>query len=103
MAVLKITSNKLLDNGQPDEHGINSKKMGIINVDKNERCITCNCNVDECPGHFGYISLVEPVFHVHHIKECVKVLKHICKNCSKLLNLKLKEKECSNCKQKYFN
>jgi len=103
MAILKITSNNLLDNGLPDEHGINSKKMGIINGDKNERCITCNCNVDECPGHFGYISLVEPVFHVHHIKECVKVLKHICKNCSKLLNLKLKEKECSNCKQKYFN
>ena len=54
--------------------------MGIIKSERNERCNTCNCHPNDCPGHFGYISLFKPVFHVGYIKECVKILQKVCKN-----------------------
>ena len=95
--------------------------MGIIESERNERCNTCNCHPNDCPGHFGYISLFKPVFHVGYIKECVKILQKVCKKCSRLLNRDQKTKdkfkkkkdkskktkdkfiECVHCKEKNYN
>ena len=94
MAILRVTSDNLEDN----QHGINSSNMGIIKNERNERCNTCNCNANDCPGHFGYISLFKPVFHITYIKECVNILQCICKHCSNLLNQESKsKKKCSFC------
>ena len=38
-----------------------------------------------CPGHFGYIDLAAPVFHMHFMTRIVKIMKCICFRCSKLL------------------
>ena len=74
------------DDGMPSERGLNDQRMGIIHKEShNKKCKTCNCNYKDCPGHFGYIKLIKPVFHFYFIKEIIQILKCICKNCSKLL------------------
>ena len=103
MALLRVASNSLKDN----EPGINNRNMGIVKNERNERCNTCNCNANDCPGHFGYIPLFKPVFHVGYIKDCVKVLQNICKKCSCLLNKNKKSKDnftkCIYCKEINYN
>ena len=54
-------------------------------VDKQLLCKTCNCNFENCPGHFGHIELAKPVYHIGFIEECKKILSCVCFNCSKLL------------------
>ena len=57
-------------------------------MDKNLNCETCKSNFSDCPGHFGHIELVKPVYHVGFIEVCRKILRCICFNCSKLLAAK---------------
>ena len=84
MAVCEITNTRSFeDNGNPTEGGINDLRMGT--TDKRLRCATCKCNMSDCPGHFGFIHLVKPVFHVGFINQCLKLLKCVCYNCSKIL------------------
>lgn len=42
-------------------------------------CATCGKTVHDCVGHFGYIDLVRPVFHVGHFKSIIQILQMICK------------------------
>ena len=84
MAVCKIS----LDEGGNENSGnINDLKMGPIDYDiyNKAKCSTCNCDLYECPGHFGYIHLEKPVFHVGYIKECANLLNSICSNCGEIL------------------
>jgi len=84
MAVCEINNPRSFeDNGTPTEGGINDLRMGT--TDKRLRCATCKCNFNDCPGHFGYIHLAKPVFHVGFIGECLKLLKCICSSCSRIL------------------
>ena len=84
MSVAKIDKTAIVDSqGRPLEGGINDLRMGT--VDKQLFCKTCQCNFEQCPGHFGHIELAKPVYHVGFIEECRKILKCICFNCSKLL------------------
>lgn len=39
----------------------------------------------ECPGHFGFLKLAMPVFHVGYFKHTVSILQCICKSCSRIL------------------
>ncbi len=48
-------------------------------------CLTCLGTVEECPGHFGHINLARKVYHVGYIEICIKLLRCVCYNCSKLL------------------
>ena len=84
MAVCEINNPRSFDdNGNPTEGGINDLRMGT--TDKKLRCKTCKCNFNDCPGHFGYIHLAKPVFHVGFITECLKLLKCVCWKCSRVL------------------
>ena len=96
MAVVEIKNPiPYNDEGIPTNGGINDLKMGIIPIDeKNDSinlflngngCQTCHCTSKECPGHFGYIPLIKPVFHVGYIKNCLRLLNCICIECSNLL------------------
>jgi DNA-directed RNA polymerase II subunit RPB1 len=56
------------------------------------RCKTCDCTyagsgskMDDCPGHFGHIELVRPVYHCGFIDEIVRILRCVCFQCSRLL------------------
>jgi DNA-directed RNA polymerase III subunit RPC1 len=42
--------------------------------DKGKICETCNKTQEFCPGHFGYVQLELPVFHVGFFKQTVNIL-----------------------------
>ena len=67
----------------PSPGGLYDLKMGTI--DSNVICETCEQKSTLCPGHFGYIELAAPVFHMHFINRILKLLKCVCFRCSKLL------------------
>jgi DNA-directed RNA polymerase III subunit RPC1 len=67
----------------PEQFGPLDPKLGI-SVKKLD-CTTCGQKVDDCPGHFGFVSLQLPVFHIGYIKQIHTVLKMICKSCSRVL------------------
>ena len=52
---------------------------------KNIICPTCNKKLENCPGHFGFIRLNLPIFHIGFFKSIQEILKIICKNCSRVL------------------
>ncbi|WKY01465.1 hypothetical protein Q1695_015455 [Nippostrongylus brasiliensis] len=52
---------------------------------KTELCYTCHQNQVDCVGHFGYVDLALPVFHIGYFKSTIKTLQCICKRCSALL------------------
>lgn len=38
-----------------------------------------------CPGHFGHMTLVTPLYHPNYIEDVVRILKCVCFNCSRVL------------------
>ena len=52
---------------------------------KDLKCETCGHGLAECVGHFGYIDLAVPVFHVGYFRFIVMILQTICKKCSRVL------------------
>lgn len=77
-----ITSPMATENGLPKRDGINDPRQGCL--DRSNRCLTCSGNQNQCPGHFGHINLVKPVFHLGFINVVIKILRSVCYNCSKL-------------------
>lgn len=37
-------------------------------------CETCNEDLLTCPGHFGYLELELPVFHIGYFKHVINIL-----------------------------
>lgn len=70
-------------NGEAVFGGINDPRMGTR--DRRVRCKTCDCEEDECPGHFGHMELARPVFHIGFLKPIYKILNCVCYHCSRLL------------------
>jgi DNA-directed RNA polymerase III subunit RPC1 len=59
---------------------------------KDALCGTCGKGLNECVGHFGFIDLELPVFHIGYFKAVITVLQTICKTCSHvLLNDKMRK------------
>ena len=90
LAELEIVDEKLyqedLRSGEdftPTAYGLLDPKLGVSS--KNDTCRTCNEKYIDCPGHFGYIKLELPVFHIGFFKHTLQVLQCICKNCSEVL------------------
>lgn len=54
-------------------------------IDKRAFCETCHNNQADCVGHFGYIKLRLPVFHVGYFKATMQILQMICKGCARVL------------------
>jgi RNA polymerase Rpb1, domain 1 len=83
MSVAKIEYPETYENGRPKLGGLADPRMGTIG--KTMKCQTCAGNMAECPGHFGYIELAKPMFHIGFIGAVMKILKCMCFHCSKLL------------------
>tara|TARA_Y100000994_G_scaffold200027_1_gene170412 strand:+ start:16085 stop:20539 length:4455 start_codon:yes stop_codon:yes gene_type:complete len=85
---IEITNHTLYyheQNGisKPERGGLYDDRMGT--VDHYSICATCNQRSNLCPGHFGYINLVKPVFYWHYIGTVLDILKCVCFRCSNLL------------------
>lgn len=64
-------------NREPAVNGVLDRRLGVSS--KAEICQTCGKNIATCPGHFGTIHLVMPVFHIGFINMIIGILRCICK------------------------
>ncbi len=84
MACVKIVTPELYDKeGYPVDGGLMDVRLGVI--DPGLRCKTCGGKLKECLGHFGYIELARPVFHVKYISVVTKLLQCTCSSCGRVL------------------
>lgn len=58
-------------------------RMGVLG--NNKECQTCGNDTIVCPGHFGHITLEEPVIHPKYFKTILSILKCVCHTCSACL------------------
>ena len=66
-------------------HGALDRRMGTSSKDAN--CATCGEGLSDCIGHFGYIDLELPVYHVGYFRSIIQVLQCIYKSCCRILLL----------------
>ncbi|GAA5869946.1 hypothetical protein JCM1840_007679 [Sporobolomyces johnsonii] len=67
----------------PVNHGVLDRRLGTS--DKAGKCDTCGLALADCVGHYAYIKLVLPVFHIGYFKHILGILQCICKTCSRIL------------------
>lgn len=46
---------------------------------KDATCETCGKKMQECAGHWGYLKLVLPIFHIGYFRATLNILQQICK------------------------
>ncbi|XP_015775227.1 PREDICTED: DNA-directed RNA polymerase III subunit RPC1-like [Acropora digitifera] len=72
------------DSGRtPIPFGVLDSHMGISSKDRS--CETCGKVLADCVGHYGYLNLELPVFHVGFYRSTIVILQTICKTCSRVL------------------
>ena len=90
LSVKEITVPQALDRLlNPIQNGLYDLSLGPL--DKNDICLTCNLDYFQCPGHFGHINLVLPVYNPIFFKELIKLLRSTCLSCHYLLTSKLEK------------
>ena len=85
LSIIECNNNKMyIENSKiPYDYSSVDPRLGINQ--KGIKCPTCNNKMDQCPGHFGYIRLNFPIFHIGFFKKIIDILRCICKNCSRIL------------------
>jgi DNA-directed RNA polymerase III subunit RPC1 len=85
LSVVEVSHHELYKRPQriPRKFGPMDPLLGV--PDKTSLCGSCGRDINKCPGHFGHIQLVLPVFHIGFIKHIASILNCVCKQCSKLL------------------
>eukprot|EP01094_Clydonella_sp_ATCC50884_P008876 TRINITY_DN1841_c0_g1_i1.p1 TRINITY_DN1841_c0_g1~~TRINITY_DN1841_c0_g1_i1.p1 ORF type:complete len:1514 (+),score=491.36 TRINITY_DN1841_c0_g1_i1:245-4543(+) len=69
---------------EPLEYGVLDRRLGVCDAG-HVRCETCGEKVATCVGHFGFIRLHVPVFHIGYLKNIKQLLQVTCKQCSRVL------------------
>ncbi|TEB29579.1 DNA-directed RNA polymerase III largest subunit [Coprinellus micaceus] len=67
----------------PVKNGVLDRRLGT--TDKSAFCETCGQSSVNCVGHYAYIKLCVPVFHIGYFKHTVGILQSICKTCAHVL------------------
>ncbi|CAL9699297.1 unnamed protein product [Knipowitschia caucasica] len=67
----------------PLPHGVLDHRMGTS--EKDRPCLTCGKNLADCLGHYGYLDLELPCFHVGYFKATIGILQMVCKTCSRIM------------------
>lgn len=78
-----ITIAEIYNNGEPVQGGAIDRRLGV--TEHKLECLTCGETALKCPGHFGHIRFVEPVFHMGFLLYLKNILSCICIRCNKLL------------------
>ncbi|KAJ4462204.1 putative DNA-directed RNA polymerase II subunit 1 [Paratrimastix pyriformis] len=82
MSVLEVVNQQTDQGGVLQKGGLLDPLMG---PDRHTRCLTCSGDYQECPGHFGHITLENHVYHYGFLPLVLKILRCVCCQCSKLL------------------
>ena len=77
-SVVEVTEKRTLDKGKPIEKGLRDPKFGPI---QGGACVTCGKLKGFCPGHFGHITLAEPLFHISWVSNLIHWIKCACYHC----------------------
>ncbi|KAK2098398.1 DNA-directed RNA polymerase III subunit RPC1 [Saguinus oedipus] len=64
-------------------YGVLDHRMGTS--EKDRPCETCGKNLADCLGHYGYIDLELPCFHVGYFRAVIGILQMICKTCCHIM------------------
>ncbi|MBI5066081.1 DNA-directed RNA polymerase subunit A' [Candidatus Woesearchaeota archaeon] len=84
MSTAKIVTPELYDKeGYPVDGGLMDIRLGVI--DPGLKCKTCGSKLKECIGHFGYIELARPVFHIKFVRHIYDGLRCTCRECGRIL------------------
>ncbi|WFD35230.1 DNA-directed RNA polymerase [Malassezia cuniculi] len=85
LSELEVVTRDIYDmpTRQPRVGGVLDRRMGVS--DKASTCETCGHHMADCVGHYGYIKLVLPVFHIGFFKHVISILQMVCKNCACVL------------------
>ncbi|KAL0220277.1 hypothetical protein RCL1_000131 [Eukaryota sp. TZLM3-RCL] len=67
----------------PIPHGMLDRRLGV--ADKSSTCSTCGLGLADCVGHYGFIDLPLPVFHIGHFRSIMNILQSVCKICARSL------------------
>ncbi|POW18023.1 hypothetical protein PSTT_00252 [Puccinia striiformis] len=68
---------------KPAKGGVLDSRLGTS--DKSGTCGTCNAKMADCVGHYSYIKLILPVFHIGYFRAVIQMLQDICKTCARVL------------------
>lgn len=60
--------------------GVLDTRLGTSS--KKGTCTTCHLQLTDCVGHYAYIELPLPIYHIGYFRHCIKMLQNICKKCS---------------------
>lgn len=82
----------------PVPFGVLDRRMGTNQ--KSASCETCGKGLTDCVGHYGFIDLELPVFHIGYFRSVIGILQTICKTCSRVL---LSEKNREKFRNKVVN
>jgi len=97
MSATKITvPDTYNEDGYPIDGGLMDQRLGVI--DPGLRCKNCGGRIRSCPGHFGHIELVRPVFHVEFARIVYILLHSTCAYCHRVL---LNNSQIDELKEKY--
>ncbi|PRP89125.1 polymerase (RNA) III (DNA directed) polypeptide A [Planoprotostelium fungivorum] len=84
MSEIRVVTNHTRDElKRPKIGGCLDLRLGTSR--KAVECRTCGLKMQDCIGHFGYVSLGLPVFHIGYYKNIIAVLNMVCKKCSRIL------------------
>jgi DNA-directed RNA polymerase III subunit RPC1 len=93
LAEFQVCSRELfsMPSRKPAPAGCLDPRLGVS--DKVSSCATCHRKLVDCAGHFGYIKLALPVFHIGFLKHTLNLLQSICKTCSRVLLVDLEKQK----------
>ena len=86
MAVCECTVVKGYTLPYMTRDGLNDDRMGPVS--RHEQCLTCAGTWTTCPGHFGCIRLIAPMYHVLFMPTVLALLRRTCPGCSALRSSK---------------
>ncbi|EIW82038.1 beta and beta-prime subunits of DNA dependent RNA-polymerase [Coniophora puteana RWD-64-598 SS2] len=67
----------------PVKDGVLDRRLGT--TEKSAFCETCGLSSVDCVGHYAYIKLAVPVYHIGYFKHSIAILQAICKTCARVL------------------
>ena len=85
LSIIECVNHELYDNETkvPILYSPIDNQLGVNQ--KGIDCPTCDKQLEKCPGHFGYVRLNLPIYHIGFFKKIIGILRCICKNCSRIL------------------
>nr|GEY43004.1 DNA-directed RNA polymerase II subunit 1 [Tanacetum cinerariifolium]GEY66400.1 DNA-directed RNA polymerase II subunit 1 [Tanacetum cinerariifolium] len=66
ISVVQIEHGETTEKGKPKVAGLSDPRLRTM--DRKTKCETCMANMADCPGHFGYLELAKPMFHIGFMK-----------------------------------